>query len=168
MEIYRKSLLRYTTSLQNAKSNSVIFQMTEDDIQNDNNNICDIVSLSDSNEILVTFQNINYDWNERYCYIHLKEYYGLDGVTKAILIKTFVIEESLIDVGFIKTVLIRTLKQYQNGQPNRIFIGNRNYGLHYEFQQHIWEIAKYVVDLYNAYTSNSVDSYHIDDCVIGF
>lgn len=55
--------------------------MTEEDIQNDNN-ICGIVTLSDSNESLFTIQH--YDWDERYCYIHLKEYVGLDGVTKAI------------------------------------------------------------------------------------
>ena len=162
MEIYGIPLLRTNISIREAEASSTIFNMTMEDIQNDNR-ICDIVTLSDDNESLITFQNIDVERDERYCYIHLKEYIGRDGKTKAVIIKKFVIEETFIEVDFIRSILNIILRQYNNQHPNRICIGHKSYRINHDFDKCILEIATDLVDLYFEFTNNTVRSYYLND-----
>lgn len=167
MEIYRKTLLRTNISIQEAKSNSAVFSMTEDDIENDSR-ICDIIFLSDDSETLITFQNIDVERDETYCYIHLKEHVGLDGSTKVIQIRTIVIEETFIETDFIRIILNIILKQnnFNNEYTYRIFMGQKYYRLDYDFSKHILEIAKDIVDLYQQFTNKDVKHYYLRDVTL--
>ena len=142
-------------------NNLHVFYMEQTDINSDNNVHGELLEDGESFFVL---QNIEEQVNNRYCYIKIKEKLGLDGITKAYIVKKIIIDNNVIEEELFNRMFTILLQQHDNTLTNRIIVPNRiNHRFHNIIPNIANKISTYITWLYSTYTAPLVcPSYEVD------